>query len=268
MAYVTNQPLGPVHTQVTVSTPVQTLGDQVPKIITKDSTITEATNVQYNSLDDVQNDYSTDSAVYAMANAIFNGTNPPEAIIVLTCVDSDSYVSPQSITLDNATLSGTVGSTLKITPTVLPATATDKTVTAVSGDTSVATISPNSDGSFSVALKATGHATLTFKTGTSNEITVTASVSAAAAIVAATGVTLNKTTLSGPVNGSGTLTATVKPTTATNSSVTWASSDETVATVDANGKVSYLKAGTTTITVTTVDGSFTATAAVTVSAGS
>lgn len=268
MAYLTNSPLGPVHSQVSVVTAAKTLGDQVPKIITKDSTITSPTNVQYDSLEDVQNDYGTDSTIYAAANAIFNGTNPPEALIVLTCVDTDAYVSPTSITLDNATLSGTVGTTLKITPTVLPTTATDKTVTAVSGDTSIATVSPNTDGSFSVALKAAGHVTITFKTGTNSDVTTTASVSAAAAVVAVSGVTLSKSTLSGVVGSSDTLTATVKPSGATNSAVTWSSSDDTVATVDANGKVTYVKAGTATITVTTADGSFTATCAVTVTAAS
>jgi hypothetical protein len=51
------------------------------------------------------------------------------------------------------------------------------------------------------------------------------------------------------------------PAGATNKNVTWTSSDETIATV-ADGVVTPLTVGTTTITVTTADGSFTATTTV------
>ena len=61
-----------------------------------------------------------------------------------------------------------------------------------------------------------------------------------------------------------TLTATVNPSNASNKNVYWASSDQAVATVDANGKVTAIKAGKTTITVTTEDGGKTASCSVTV----
>jgi hypothetical protein len=63
-----------------------------------------------------------------------------------------------------------------------------------------------------------------------------------------------------------TLIATINPEDATNKNVTWLSSDESVATVDADGKIVALVIGKTTITVTTKDGSFTATCEVTVDA--
>ncbi len=78
-----------------------------------------------------------------------------------------------------------------------------------------------------------------------------------------TGVKLNQTTANLEVDGEITLTATVQPEDATNKNVTWASSDSTVATVD-NGTVTAKAVGTTTITVTTEDGGFTATCTVTV----
>src|SRR5690606_15025128 len=56
----------------------------------------------------------------------------------------------------------------------------------------------------------------------------------------------------------------VSPGGATDKSVTWSSGDETIATVDANGLVSGLQLGTTTITATTNDGGFTDTCLVTV----
>ena len=82
--------------------------------------------------------------------------------------------------------------------------------------------------------------------------------------VAVTGVTLSKTSLSLVEGGSETLTATVAPTNATNKAVSWKSSDTGVATVDNSGKVTAVKAGSTTITVTTTDGSKTATCSVTI----
>ena len=84
----------------------------------------------------------------------------------------------------------------------------------------------------------------------------------AAATVAVTGVTVDETA-EVEVGKTVTLTATVAPVDATNKSVTWTSSDEDVATVD-GGVVTGVAAGTATITVTTVDGSFTATCTVTV----
>jgi uncharacterized protein YjdB len=82
--------------------------------------------------------------------------------------------------------------------------------------------------------------------------------------ISPTGVSLNKTTLSLDLGGTETLTATVAPTNATNKTVTWKSSAETVATVSDTGLVTGKTAGTATITVTTVDGGKTATCAVTV----
>ena len=80
------------------------------------------------------------------------------------------------------------------------------------------------------------------------------------------GVSLNKTTLSLVAGTNETLTATVAPTDATNKEVTWSSSNEAVATVDAAGKVTAVVAGTADITATTKDGGKTATCSVTVTA--
>ena len=80
-----------------------------------------------------------------------------------------------------------------------------------------------------------------------------------ASTVPVTGVTLNKTVLELYTGGSETLKATVAPANATNKKVTWTSSKPTVATVDANGKVTAKSIGMADITVTTKDGGYTAT---------
>lgn len=84
--------------------------------------------------------------------------------------------------------------------------------------------------------------------------------------VAVTGVSLNKNALTLPVGDNETLVATVAPDNATNPKVKWTSSNTAVATVDKDGKVAAVAHGTATITVTTEDGSKTATCIVTVKA--
>ena len=83
-----------------------------------------------------------------------------------------------------------------------------------------------------------------------------------AAPVAVSSITLDKTTLALVAGGSDTLTATVVPENATEKTVTWSSSDATVATVDQTGKVTAVKGGTATITAAA--GGKSATCAVTV----
>ncbi|MBO4768891.1 MAG: Ig domain-containing protein, partial [Bacteroidales bacterium] len=82
--------------------------------------------------------------------------------------------------------------------------------------------------------------------------------------VAVTSVSVAPTTLALNVNETGNLAATVLPENATDKSVTWSSSNASVASVDADGKVTGVAAGTATITATTTDGGKTATCAVTV----
>jgi hypothetical protein len=81
--------------------------------------------------------------------------------------------------------------------------------------------------------------------------------------VAVTGVELNHSSYNLNMSGTLTLVATVLPTNADNKKVTWSSSNTDVATVT-NGIVTPVSLGTSTITVTTVDGGKTATCDVTV----
>ena len=67
-------------------------------------------------------------------------------------------------------------------------------------------------------------------------------------------ISLNKPTMELTVGGEETLTATVSPDNATDKTITWTSSDGNVATVDQNGKVTAVAAGTATIYATANDG--------------
>ena len=82
--------------------------------------------------------------------------------------------------------------------------------------------------------------------------------------VPVTGITISPTTAAIAVGEETQLTANVAPDNASIKTVTWSSSDTSVATVDANGKVTSLGEGSATITATTDDGGFTADCEVTV----
>lgn len=72
------------------------------------------------------------------------------------------------------------------------------------------------------------------------------------------GVSLNKSVLDLFAGDSEVLIATIEPADATNTAVFWSSSDDSVATVNQSGLVTGIAEGTAIITVTTEDGSFTA----------
>ena len=82
--------------------------------------------------------------------------------------------------------------------------------------------------------------------------------------VSVTGVTVSPTNATIETSATQHLSVTISPANATNQNVTWSSSDNGIATVSASGLVTAVAKGSTTITVTTQDGGFTATSAITV----
>ena len=169
-------------------------------------------------------------------------------------------ISVTGVTLNKAELALSVGGSETLTATVAPKDATNKNVTWKSSNAAIASV----DAAGKVTGVAAGEATITVTTQDGGK-TATCKVTVSETTVAVTGVTLNKTTTSLLVGDSETLTATVAPADATNQKVTWKSDKPEIATVDANGKVTGVKAGEATITVTTEDGGKTATCKVTVS---
>lgn len=162
------------------------------------------------------------------------------------------------ITLDKTELSGTAGETATLKATVVgedPTKPSTDVVTWKSSDEKVATVTAGN-----VTFVGAGTATIT---ATAGEKTATCTVTVKAATVAVEKVTLDKTTAELTVGDTTTLKATVTPDNATDKTVTWTSSDESIATVK-DGVVTAVKAGTATITAKA--GDKTATCAVTVKA--
>ncbi len=172
-------------------------------------------------------------------------------------------VAVTGVSLDNTLLLISVGESRKLSATVKPSGATNKEVSWTSNNESVATV--DSNGNVKGLKEGSATITVTTKDG-SKSATCKVTVSKPVSTIAVTGVSLNKTSLSLTVGGSQSLSATVSPSNASDKSVSWKSSDTSVATVDGSGNVKAVKAGTATITVTTKDGSKTATCKVTVTA--
>ena len=171
-------------------------------------------------------------------------------------------VSVTGVSLNKTSLSMTVGDTQALTATVTPSNATDKSVEWSSNNKEVAVVVLTSEGR-AVYAQSPGTATIMVKT-TDGGKTATCSVTVKAATISVTGVSLDKTSLSMTVGDTQTLTATVLPTNATVKSVTWSSSNTSVATVSYSGVILAKSAGSATITVMTVDGSKRATCSVNV----
>ena len=167
----------------------------------------------------------------------------------------------ETVSLSETTLTLVEGETKVLTAEIAPADAENQSVTWSTSDKSVVTVE---DGTVT-AIKA-GEATVTVTANDKGSVKAECKVTVTAAKVAVTGVSLDKTTLTVAAGGNAKLTATVAPANATNKSVTWSSSDEAIATVDSEGKVTANAAGTATITVTTKDGGKTAKCTVTVTA--
>ncbi len=137
-----------------------------------------------------------------------------------------------------------------------PDSATIKTVTWSSSDSSIVKVKPTGE----IKGISAGSATIS-ATSTEGNFTTTCEVTVVTIMTA--GITLDVTEKELKVNETFTLTATVSPDDATNKNVTWTTTDATIATVE-NGLVTALKAGTATITATTEDGNHTANCSVTV----
>ena len=143
----------------------------------------------------------------------------------------------------------TIYTTKKFTlvPTVLPATASNKNVTWKSSNTKVATVSSKGV----VTGVGSGYATITCTTvNSSKEESCLVKVVKKKEV---SSISLNKSRLNLYKGYTGQLQATVSPSNATFKNVKWSSSDTKVATVDSNGKVKAIGAGTATITCKSVD---------------
>ena len=182
----------------------------------------------------------------------------------ISAFSPETPITPTEITLNST--SEILGIEQTFQASVVSSVPTDATKTvnwSITSGTGVVSVSSEGliTGIQTGSAVVTATSTLDSEVMASINITVTSSTPV-------TGVTLNKSSTSLEINMNETLTEIVMPTDATNKNVAWSSSDNSTASVDSDGLITGLKAGTATITVTTEDGNFTDTCFVTVIASS
>lgn len=187
-----------------------------------------------------------------------------------TCEVIVEAVKPAAITISGAqtdTVKG--GDVVSLETEIAPDNAVDKTVVWTSSDTAVATVDANGKVTFAnVAETKTVKITATSNADPSVKAEITFTVEKLVIDNPVTGVTISNKNLELKKGETGELSATVAPEDASLKTVTWSSSDESVATVDSDGKVTAVGMGTATITVKTVDGEKTDSCEVTITAPS
>ena len=164
------------------------------------------------------------------------------------------------VELNRTDLTLTVGEGFQLEAYVKPTNATNKNVTwkVKKAFTNYITVSEIGY----VTAKAIGSEDVVVTTE-ENHFTAVCTVNVVEKIIPVTNVSLSKSTLSIKQGKSSSISATVYPSDASNKTVTWSSSNTAVASVS-NGAIKGLSQGTSTITVRTADGGFTASCDVTI----
>ena len=172
---------------------------------------------------------------------------------------TDNNVYPTSLVIEGENKI-VVGESTTLTAKFSPTKVTNNTVTWTSSNNSVATVTSGGK----VTGKANGNVTITASMKGANKTTITATHEMTVGTPAATGVQLDKTSVTLEYGKTTQLTATVNPK-YSSQDVTWSSSNSTIATVSNSGLVTAKNIeGTAVITATSVDGGFTASCQITV----
>ena len=206
-----------------------------------------------------------DTSIVSVENGKITGLKPGKTTVTVTTDDGHYSASCQvkvtaeevgTVFLPDETTYLKRGETKKLETYILPENAYDKTLTWQSSDPSVATV--DQDGN--VTGVSPGQAVITGTSSNGKSDTCTIKVSA----VHVQSVTLNKTELTLKIGDTDSLTAVAEPEDADNRNVTWSSSDSSVVSVDADGSIKALKAGTAVITASAQDNGKSASCTVTV----
>ncbi|MDC7126205.1 MAG: Ig-like domain-containing protein [Spirochaetales bacterium] len=173
-------------------------------------------------------------------------------------VSSGGDAAVTGVSLDNSTLSIAPGATYQLNATVSPDDAADSSVSWVSSNTSIATVSDSG----LVTAVTEGIVNITAIT-TDGGFSASCKVNVSTADVS--GVTLNTSSVTLNVDETYQLTADVSPSNAANQNVSWKSSDTSIATVSDTGLVTALYSGDVVISVITEENEYAAGCRVTVS---
>jgi len=221
---------------------------------------------------------SSNESVATVSNGIVSALSPGTTNITLTSLDGvtsgimtlevvEAVVYATGITATPTIIDLKIGEVSRIVANVTPADATDKTVSYSSNNPSIASVDANglvtaiSEGNAVITLTATG-----IEEG-ANPVTTTIVVNVSKNSSSSGGggssikvkeIIPSSQTLSVEVNKTANITATIKPSNATNKKISCISSDESILKVSSSGStctVKGIKEGTVTVTLKAKDGS-------------
>ena len=238
--------------------------DKTELTLTEGETETLTATVKPDNADNRKVTWSSDKTEIATVggDGRVTAVKAGEAVVTVTTEDGGKTatckvtvkakaVGVTEVALDKTELTLTEGETETLTATVKPDNADNRKVTWSSDKTEIATV--GGDGRVT-AVKA-GEAVVTVTTEDGGK-TATCKVTVKAKAVPVTGVEVNPWAMTLSVRGTSKLFYTIRPADATNQNVKWESESPSVATVDSEGNVQGVAAGTAKICVTTEDGGF------------
>ncbi|MGN0804086.1 MAG: Ig-like domain-containing protein [Candidatus Coproplasma sp.] len=198
---------------------------------------------------------SSDDTVASVVNGVvtakkagqvtITATSEADSSIKASCTYNITNVAPTSIELNRNNAIIAVGDTLNLTATVLPANTTIKSVVWSTSDDTIATVENGV-----VTAKKAGNVIVTVTSTEDASVKATCTIEVKTTIVYAESIALNYTNENLKVEDTLQLTATILPANTDDKSVTWESSNTSVATVDANGLVTIVGEGSAVITAT------------------
>ena len=232
--------------------------DKTTAFVKKGKTLTLTPTVYPTTLADQSVTWTSSDTKIATVSSAGKVKGVKVGTATITCTSNATGLSAScTLTVGAVTLSKTTaaiekGKTVKLKANVYPSALEDKSVTWKSSNTKIATVSSTGK----VKGVKVGTATITC-TSNATGLSATCKVTVGKVVIGVSEVTIKKsrTVL---------LEATVYPTTLADQSVTWESSDTKVATVSSTGKVKGVKAGTATITCTSVATGLSSTCTITV----
>lgn len=230
----------------------------------KTTTLTPTVKPSSASIKTVTYSSSDNDVATVSSKGVITAKGPGYATITVKTKDNSKtdtcrvlVIQPvKSVKLNKTSGTLEVGKTYTLKATVSPSNASNQSVKWSTSNKKVATVS----SSGKITAVGNGTATITCKTVDGSK-TATFKITV---ITKVTGVKLNKSSALLYLGKTLTLKATVSPSTASNKTVKWYTSDKKIATVSQKGVVTPVKAGTVTITAKTEDGSFKKTCTVTV----
>ena len=216
------------------------------------------------------------SGIVSINDGVINALTSGTCTITCSSIDNPSVSATCSVTvaassvkitnisLSNNELSIDNGSSATLTATITPSDATNQAIVWSANNSNVTLISNGL--SCTVTGSAIGSSIITATSSDGSNISATCNVTVNAVVVAVTGVSLDKTEASIGIGGSVDLVASINPNNATNTTVSWRADNDNVI-VTPNGlycTIQGVTTGTSIVTVTTDDGSHTATCTITV----